>query len=379
MAVCHTEGAVNETDTLLRAIKILRPDLPGLVGSEAWVGFKASLDGYLDQIQQGGARASVLRARVLALFSRHPQAQRRLLELVAEFEADLPDESGEDGARSIRHGGAVVTDPGSAPADAQAQPKITRYTDIVCPRQVWVGSSRVSVVVRLTVQQPAHSAAAEKMVLREDLPVQVRVEAPFFEPLNAPRQEVALVRDRDSAPLVFDLRPLEAGHADITVDFFQNGDPVGTARVAVEVTESEVAESLEPRPASPIHFEPSLAPSEMVLHVAWNQRDSSLHFTLIQDGGASWNDGFRPVLVNGNPGAHAAAFFRQVTSLVGAEDATVNALLQRQLQIPCADVDRRVKSLGQNLWRELVPEELKALYGRERERWRDRHAAGLLG
>lgn len=316
---------VNETDVLLRAIKVLRRDLPSLVGPEAWEGFRASLDGYLDQIQRGGARAPVLRARVLALFSRHPLAQRHLLELVAKFEADLPEGSGEDGARSIRKGGDGSAS-SSALKEAQAQPQLTRYTDIACPRRVWVGSPRVSVVVRLTAQQPAHSAA---VVLREDLPVQVRIEAPLFEPLNAARQEVALVRDRDSAPLVFDLRPLEAGHADITVDFFQNGDPVGAARIGVEVTETEVAEGFEPRPASSVHFEPSLDPPEMVLHVAWNRRDSSLRFTVIQDGGASWNDGFRPVPVNGNPGAHAAAFFRQVTSLVGAVDPTLNALLQR--------------------------------------------------
>ena len=252
------------------------------------------------------------------------------------------------------------------------QRQITRYTDIVCPRRIWVNSPRVPVVVRLTVQRSALSAAVEEMVLREGLPVQVRIEAPLFEILNAPRQDILLVRDQDSAPVVFDLRPRQVGHTDITLDFFQSGDPVGTATVAVEVTPDEVAEGAEARPARPLQVEPDIAPPDRVLHVAWNQPGSALHFTLIQDGGASWNDGFRPIPLNGSPAAHAAALYRQITSLVGAADPTVDTLLQRQLQIPFADVDRRVKRLGQNLWRELIPAELKTLYSRERERWRNR-------
>jgi tetratricopeptide (TPR) repeat protein len=249
---------------------------------------------------------------------------------------------------------------------------VTRYVDIVCPRRVWVNTPRVSIVARLTVQRPAYSAEAEEMVLVERLPVQVSIEAPFFEILNPPRQEIAILADRDSAPIVFDLHPLHVGHTGITLDFFQNGNPVGVATVAIEVSSYEIADGGESPPARPMQFEPGLAPPDIVLHIAWNQIDSALHFTLIQDGGASWNDGFRPIPINGNPAAHTAEFYGQITSLVGAADPTVEVVLQRQLQIPFEDVDRRVKRLGQNLWRDLIPEEFKALYGRERERWRNR-------
>jgi hypothetical protein len=56
--------------------------------------------------------------------------------------------------------------------------KVTRFTDIVCPRRIWVNSPRVPVVIRLTIQRPDFSVAVEEMVLRENLPVQVRIEAP---------------------------------------------------------------------------------------------------------------------------------------------------------------------------------------------------------
>src|ERR1019366_4282925 len=190
--------------------------------------------------------------------------------------------------------------------------------------------------------------------------------------LNAPRQDLTILPDQDSAPIVFDLHPLQVGHTKITLDFFQNGNPVGVATLTVEVTPYEIAESAESQPNRPLLVEPDLAPPDMVLHVAWNQSDSALHFTLIRDGGASWNDSFRPIPINGNPAAHAAEFYRQITSLVGNADPTVEAVVQQQLQIPFSDVDRRVKRLGQNLWRDLIPDELKALYDRERAIWRNR-------
>lgn len=354
---------MEEMKVLLHVIETLRPDLPDLVGAD-WPEFQIQLNAYVDQFHQNPDRSPILRAYILALFGRHRQAHQRLIELIAQFQAEaLLSVSAPD--RGIRLASAPAT-------ETAGERKVTRYTDIVCPRRIWVNSPRVSVVIRLTVQRPIYSASVEEMVLREHLPLQVRIEAPLFDILNSPRQEIIIVPDQDSAPVVFDLHPRQIGHADITVDFFQNGGPVGAATVAVEVTPYEVAEGTESRPGRPLHVEPDIARPDMVLHIAWNQPASALYFTLIQDGGASWNDGFRPTPINGNPAAHAAEFYRQITSLVGAADPTVEAILRRQLQIPFADVDRRVKRLGQNLWRNLIPDELKALYGRERESWRNR-------
>lgn len=343
-------------------IESLCPDLPTLVGADHWPTFETELNGYLKQLEDNPERSPILRAQIQALFGRHPQAHQRLVESIAEC-------SFQSGASwSVR---GIVGRPGPVPMteDSPGERQITRYTDIVCPRRIWVNSSRVPVVVRLTVQRSALSPSAEEMFLCEDLPVQVRIEASRFEILNAARQDIVLVRGQDSAPVVFDLHPRDVGHSDITLDFFQNGGPFGTATFAVEVTPYEVAKGAEARPVRPLNIEHAIAPPDMVLHIAWNQASSALHFTLIQDGGASWNDAFRPVPINGNPAAHAAELYRQISSLVGAADPAVDALLQRHLQIPFADVDRRVKALGQNLWRDLIPGELKTLYSYERERW----------
>lgn len=352
---------MKEIKMLVLAIENLRFDLPGLVGAD-WPQFEASLDTYLAQLEESPEHALILRAKILALFGRHAQAHRRLVESLAHLQGEAS-HSTRGLERGIRSG--------SVPEKSPSQHLIARYTDIACPRRIWVRSPCISVVVRLTVAPPTYSAAMEEMMLHEHLPVQVRIEAPCFEILNASRQDIVLVRDQDSAPVVFDLRPLQVGHTDITFDFFQSGNPVGTATVAVEVTPDEVAEGTEARPGRALLIEPSTLPPDRVLHVAWNPSSATLQFTLIQDGAASWNDGFQPIPLNGDPAAHAAELYRQITSLVNVADPTVDALLQHQLQIPYADVDRRVRRLGQNLWRDLIPDGLKSLYGRERDRWHD--------
>jgi hypothetical protein len=354
---------MDEMKVLLHAIETLRPDLPKLLGAD-WPKFQIQLNEYLDQFQQNPERAPILRAQILALFGSQRQAHQRLIELIAQYREEAT------GSKSVSERGARRTLPQAAKLTGER--RVTRYTDIVCPHRVWVNTPRVSVVVRLTVKPSAYSAAVEEVSLREDLPVQVRIEAPLFEILNAPRQDITILPDQDSAPVVFDLHPVQVGYTGITLDFFQNGNPVGVATVAVEVTPYEIAEGAESNPNRPLLVEPDLAHPDIVLHIAWNQPASALQFTLIQDGGSSWNDGFRPIAINGNPAAHAAEFYRQITSLVGSADPTVEAVLQSQLQIPFGDVDRRVKRLGQNLWRDLIPEELKTLYGRQRGSWRNR-------
>ncbi|MCB0228993.1 MAG: hypothetical protein KDH90_07665, partial [Anaerolineae bacterium] len=64
-------------------------------------------------------------------------------------------------------------------AGVQATPAtastVTRYTDITCPRRVWVIYGRIAVTVGLTVDPSQFSAAVEELRLRESLPVQVRI------------------------------------------------------------------------------------------------------------------------------------------------------------------------------------------------------------
>lgn len=338
---------MNETKILQRSIDDLLPDLPRLIGGE-WPDFEAQLDDLLDRLRSDPSRRSILRAQTLALFGRFPQAHQRLVEQMARYRGSS------DITRSARN---------------WARGMVTRYTDITCPRRIWAETPRAAIVVRLTVQRPELSAAIEELGLFEHLPVQVHLEAPQFEILNESRQEVLIEREKDSSPIVFYVRPRRTGHVQVTLDFFQAGQPLRSVPLDVEVTPYEIAADVAKPRMQPVHLEKDVNPPDRVLHIAWERPISALRFTLIQNGGAWWRS-FKPVEIHGDPAAHAAELYRQIVKYAAGEDPAMAAVHKRRSSMPRQDVDEQIRALGHNLWRDLVPPELKQLYEQHRKEWR---------
>ena len=235
-----------------------------------------------------------------------------------------------------------------------------RYSDIRCPRRVWVGSSPVSVVVRLTVRQPQFSADAPALKLLTALPVRVHVDAPGFVLLNAAEQETAILPSADSPPLVFDLRPEQVGHTRVTFDFFQDENPLGTASVPVEIVAYEVDEAFVSRPVQAFRADLTAAPPDIMLYIAYERyaEQPRLIFTLFRAGEVGRT--FHPVALEGDLQTHVAALYAKLTGM-----ASNRAL-------PLDDVDRKLRIFGHNLWRDLIPDDLKATYAGERLAWRDK-------
>lgn len=347
---------MNTNEFLIQAIDQLWPELPALIG-EDWPQFEAQLAPLLAQVRSDPAGASIPAAQIMALFAGYSEALFRL----ALAEQGLRDVAEQESLRGFTYG---MTQPAAA-----APATVTRYTDIACPRRVWLGAARVAVVVRLTVEAPQASASLQALTLDPTQPVQVRLAAPGFVLLSPPVQSIEILPRADSAPVVFDLRPDVVGHTTLTFDFAQGNQPVGVATVPVEITAFEVIERVEPRPADSLAFQPGLASPDLVLHIALEK--DALVFSLLREGGAWWRT-FPPVPLQQAPAAYATELYRAVSSLVDAEDPTAQAVLGRRLTIPAEDVDRRMKKLGQNLWRHLIPDELKALYAAERAAWQDK-------
>lgn len=247
---------------------------------------------------------------------------------------------------------------------------ITRYTDISCPQRVWKETPRFSVVVRLTVHQPVYSLGTTALSVQENLMLQVQLEAPMFELLNQSIQEFLVVPNADSMPLVFDLRPLNVGFNNITFEFYQNGNPLGTVSTTIEVTSYKVTAGHLPHVSHALQYELNTKPPDMILHIGWNRWTSALQYNLIQDSGASYET-FRPVEVDA-PTAYANRLYQRITELVDTIDPISKLVLAQQRCIHRNGIDRRMKQLGNNLWRELFPLEFKQLYARERSNWKDR-------
>lgn len=348
-------------EALLQAIRTIWDELPEQVGDE-WAAFEQEINSYFEQLAARAEEKSIVQAWILMLFQKHPQAHRRL---VAQLQAG-PESCYSKGP--ITRGAPPILDrliQGAAPTT------VMRYTDITCPRRVWVQAPRISVIVRLTVQRPTDSAAVAELALQKEIPVQVRVQAPAFEPLNAAEQETPILHDADSPPLVFDLRPRATGHTQIILDFYQKGNPAGTVSLPIEVTAEDVAATAEARQGRTLAIDPQVPPPDLVLHIAWQESPPALTFTLIREGGAWWRT-FEPKNLSGDPSTYMGHLYEQLTALVHLTDPTGQTVLGQRRGLSPDDADRQVRQLGQNLWRELIPNGLQEIYAAERENWRDR-------
>ncbi|MCO5212946.1 MAG: hypothetical protein M9936_24870 [Caldilinea sp.] len=269
----------------------------------------------------------------------------------------------------------------AAAADAPAQspisnlpistpPLTTRYTDISCPRRVWVEAARVSVVVQLTVDMPTRSAAVSALAVRPDAPVAIRLTAPAFDALNALDQPAEILPDADSPPVVFHLKPRVAGPTRLEFDFRQAGNPVGTAVVDIEITPYAVADAQEARGGFALAMPQGIAAPDLLLYIQHDTTTATplLRFTL-EESATGEVTSFEPVPLHGDAAAYNAALYRSLSRL--AQDAGIgenDAALQEEI----ADEVRR---LGFRVWEELIPRGLKnaiwptAPHGRARRCW----------
>ncbi len=241
---------------------------------------------------------------------------------------------------------------------------VTRYTDISCPRRVWVEAERISVVVQLTVEMPTRSATVAQLAVRPDAAVAIRLTALAFDALNALEQTAEILPDSDSPPVVFHLKPRVAGPTRLEFDFRQAGNPIGSAVVDIEVTPYAVAETSEVRGGFAMAMPQGLDAPDLLLYIQYDTSTATplLRFTL-EETAHGVVSLFEPVPLHSDPAAYAADLYRTLSEL--ADDAGREAD-DADLQAEIADEVRR---LGYRLWRQLIPRGLKERYLADRAAW----------
>jgi hypothetical protein len=200
----------------------------------------------------------------------------------------------------------------------------------------------------------------------------MRIQAPGFDLLTSPEQETVIHPDADSPPVIFDLCPVRVGSTRVTFDFFQGGNPLGTVSLPVDITAYQVSTPFAVTAKQSLRINPAAEPPDLLLYVSYerNEVHPVLTFTLQRRGEVGVT--FRDVPLQGDPQAQASQFYDQLTVLTSQGDPTSQSVKGKWRRLPPEDIDRRLKQFGQNLWRNLIPEELKIRYAAEREAWRDR-------
>ena len=304
--------------------------------------------------------------------------------------------------------------PDTAP---NAAPTVTRYTDITCPRRVWIDAPRVSVIVRLTAA-PSQSSdvAVRTLTVRIDQPVQVTIQALGFDLLSARTQNIAVNPTADSTPAVFDLKPQQAGMTSISLDFQQGGRPLDAVTWEVEITREEVV-TQETRLSQVVTIDSSAAPPDLLLYVSEETIQGERHLRLhLFEQGQEAGHLFTAVPLKGSLQATADALLatlEQLTdtgavvaaavaaasapspagaitpapaqplapaeepaatrklSLVGAAPEAALPYWDRQ-QLELQRIETAVRKLGEKLWWELIPGDFKQLYAERRAEWAGR-------
>lgn len=247
--------------------------------------------------------------------------------------------------------------------------QVTRYTDISCPRRVWINTKRILVTVRLSTEVKEDSAASSALSLHPEYPLRVRIEAPAFNFLNSAEQTIKQPSDPDSS-LVFDLQPHSLGATRITLDFFQAGNPLGTVSFPIEVMPDQPDEAPHLFQKS-FRVSEQIVPPDRILYISYDQfqNQPAFSFTLIRSGEVGRT--FHPVRLTAEPKRYIEMLYDRCFKLTNRQDPTAATVLQIRKTLPRQEVDRRFRQLGQNLWEMLIPQELKELYAVERSQWKD--------
>ncbi|WP_438002283.1 CHAT domain-containing protein [Sorangium sp. So ce185] len=260
----------------------------------------------------------------------------------------------------------------SPPVDA---PTVLRHVDVACPRRMWLGAERFSLVVRLTVAPSSLSVASRTgpVPLRPSEPVRVRLSAPSFDVLSPLEQEIRIPASGDSDPVVFFLKPTALGERALLLDFLQSGNPVGSAAVQVEVTAMPGASSDTAHVSGAVRTSSaSLAEApERMLYIAYERSPAggALTFTLIRKGEVGRT--FTRVPLSSSPEDFTTSLYRELNLLRAGKDPTVDALGRPRLAIDREDVDMKIRDMGFELWKALFPEDFRRMYAAERKAWRD--------
>jgi hypothetical protein len=247
---------------------------------------------------------------------------------------------------------------------------VTRFTDISYPRRVWIETPRVTIVVRLTIKPSELSSIVEEMKLAKDLPVRIKLQSLAFQITNEIEQEILLPPDKDSNPVVFYLKPLEVGEHLVSLDFFQAGDPVGTISLPIEITSQEIATSEGKTKSQAFRYHQEVFPPERMLFISYERSfgQPTLSFTLIPSGQVGQS--FRSQVLEADLADYANMLYNDLSSLNKKIDPTALEYgFQRAL--PVEDVDRHIRNFGFNLWKKLIPDELKEIYKGGRHEWKD--------
>lgn len=248
-------------------------------------------------------------------------------------------------------------------ATIQTQAQLLRYPNLDCPDQT-ILNRKFSLFVQILIEQPELSAQAiyiEDTDIKERLPeVEVVLRVHCFDIEASNTRTLQVEREGDSE-VRFVLIPRQLGEQQLRVDFYQHGRRIGTARRNVLVVEEQVdANVFQPNLNSILELKTvsTLPPPDLELCVELHAH-STLNFTLHSTKATVGYHHTRigEVTLKGSPLEKMQAVYQELSRLAAPIKLEEQAMAERRLSV-----------LGNRLWDELIPNNLKQEYWRFKSR-----------
>ncbi len=251
------------------------------------------------------------------------------------------------------------------PAAHEASKKLLRYPNITGPDKA-ILNERFSLLVQLLMKSPKPDS--EGIIIEDKgLPeVEIVVYAKGFDIEGCNTKVLKIDRNNDSDER-FVFIPRELGDQQIRVDFYQNGRRIGTERRNILVTEKPVIQDIKQPETSwtlQLNAGSKGCPPDLEICVQLDNNDNrTLNFILHTT--KHW-------IVNPQTGQEIGyhyARFGQVSLKESPEEKIKAVYEQMSLMArkPEVDNEERMAAIGNDLWDELIPQELKIEYWQFKE------------
>jgi CHAT domain-containing protein len=242
---------------------------------------------------------------------------------------------------------------------------VQRFADVVFPASVAKTQWQVLRIQILASRRDERNLPIDvEMAGPEDQPAKivVCVHAPDFEAREALQRTIDVPSTNNSESIGFHLCAQRAGSYTIQVDFMQQDRYIGTTSLEVEVVESGRGTR---EGKAHITGQPTIgqtgAPPDLTVLIGQQPLETGEHrlkFVLLSpliEAGLYYRDAGESKLAR-SPVEWVEHVLKQVQELALEDDSTM--------------AERRLKSIGNTLWDELIPETLKHIYWRVRDKIR---------
>lgn len=332
----------------------LRLELPSLLDADEAAAVDAELAGLLER----GRLGDLVSEEILRLLRRHPALRRRAAQIVAHPPArgieppagnpllpwsgwPVDDDRGFGGNGEVGPTGSQRVAPAASDEGSQARP---RYLKGQCPETIPVGKPFSLLASIVLAAGPARAEMKRFDVPPEGRDVLLVAYAPELRLLNDQRQAVHVPADRDSDPVMFELRADAPGPRAVSLTAWLGGSYLG--ELVVEVTAERDS---PPGPHREVLAEMTTEFTEgtVSLVVRYDKTQNAYRF--------EFRDEDNPNEVTSNLAYDPGPLVEQLV-------ARLDNLAKGRSGYSAAQAREYLENSGAELWRELIPEPLRTQF-----------------